>query len=64
MGSRVQSIVGFFPELCFLQFSISQVLVWLQKQLISNFVFPTWASAAGFIININNGHLYFPLNVA
>ena len=27
MGSRVQSTVGCFPELCFLQFSVEQVLV-------------------------------------
>ena len=40
MGSRVQSTVGCFPELCFLQFSVALVLVGLQKQFINNFVFP------------------------
>ena len=29
MGSRMQSTVGCFPELCFLQFSVLQVLVGL-----------------------------------
>ena len=47
MGSRVQSTVGCFPELCFLQFSMAQVLVGLRKQFMNNFVFPTWACAAG-----------------
>ena len=37
-----------FPELCFLPFSVAQVLVGLRKQFTNNFVFPTWASAAGF----------------
>ena len=27
MGSRMQSTLGRFPELCFLQFSVAQVLV-------------------------------------
>ena len=48
MGSRVQSTVGSFPELCFLQFSLAQVLVRLRNQLINNFVFPTLDCAAGF----------------
>ena len=48
MGSRVQSTVGCFIELCFLQFSVAQVLVGLRKQFINNFVFPTCAYAAGF----------------
>ena len=52
MGSRVQSTVGYFPELCFLQFSVAQVLVGLRKQSINNFIFPTWACTAGF--NNNN----------
>ena len=52
MGSRVQSTVGCFPELCFLQFSVVQVLVGLRKQFINNFVFPTLVYAAGF--NNNN----------
>ena len=53
MGSRVQSTVGcFLPELCFLQFSVAQVLVGLRKQFINNFIYPTCASAAGF--NNNN----------
>ena len=53
MGSRVQSTIGCFPELCFLQFSIAQVLVMLKKQFINNFVLPTWACAAGFNNNNN-----------
>ena len=48
MSSREQSTVGCFPELCFLQFSVVQVLVGLRKQFINNFVFSTWACAAGF----------------
>ena len=47
MGLREQSIVGCFPEFVF-QFSVVQVLVRLRKQFINNFVFPTWACAAGF----------------
>ena len=54
MGSRVQSTVGGFPELCFIQFSVAQVLVRLRKQFIHNFVFPTWACAAGFNKKKNN----------
>ena len=53
MGSRVQSTVGYFPELCFRQFSVAQVLVGLRKQFINNFVFPTWAYAIGFNNNKN-----------
>ena len=52
MGSRVQSSVGCFHELCFLQFSVAQVLVGLRKEFINNFVFPAWVCAAGF--NNNN----------
>ena len=52
MGSTMQSTVGCFPELCFLQFSVAQVFVGLRKQFINNIVFPTWACAAGF--NNNN----------
>ena len=48
MGSSLQSTVGCFPELCFLQFFVAQVLVGSRKQFINNFVFPTWAGAAGF----------------
>ena len=51
MGPRVQPTVGCFPELCFFRFSVAQVLV---TQLINNFVFPTWACAAGFENNNNN----------
>ena len=40
MGSKVQSTVGCFPELCFLQFPASLVLVGLRKQFINNFFFP------------------------
>ena len=43
MGSKVQSTVGCFPELCFLQFSMAQMLVGLRKQIVNNFVFfPFW----------------------
>ena len=34
-------------------FSVAQVLVRLRKQFINNFVFPTWACAAGFNNNNN-----------
>ena len=54
MGSRVQLTVGCFPELCFIQFSVAQVLVWLRKQFINNFVFPAGACAAGFNNKKNN----------
>ena len=56
MGSRVLSIVGCFPELCFLRFSVARVLVGLRKQLINNFVFSTWEYAAGF--NNNKKNIY------
>ena len=52
MGLRVQSIVGSFTVFVF-QFSVAQVLVGLRKQFINNFVFPTWAYAAGFNNNNN-----------
>ena len=41
VGSRVQFIVGCFPELCFLQFALAQVVAGLRKQFIKNYVFPT-----------------------
>ena len=56
MGVRVQSTVGCFPELCFLQFSAAPVIMGLRKQFINNFVFPTWACAAGFNNNNNNNN--------
>ena len=56
MGLRVQLTVGCFPELCFLQFSVVQVLVVLQKQFLNNFVFPTLACAADF--NNNNAIIF------
>ena len=40
MGSRVQSTFCCFPELCFLQYSVEQVLMGLRKQFINHFVFP------------------------
>ena len=52
MGSRVQSTIGCFPELCLLPFSVVQVLVGLWKEFMNNFLFPTWACAARF--NNNN----------
>ena len=54
MVPRVQSTVGCLPELCYLQFSAEQVLVWLQRQFINNIFLPTWACAAGFNNNNNN----------
>ena len=56
MGARMQLTVGCFPELSFRQFSVAQVLVVLRRQLINNFVFSTWACAAGF--NNNNNYCY------
>ena len=47
MGLREQSIVSCFSEFVF-QFSVAQVLVGLRKKFTNNFVFPTWACAAGF----------------
>ena len=43
-----QSTVGCFSELCFLQFSVAQVLVGLRKLFINNFIFRTWACVACF----------------
>ena len=53
MGSRVQLTVGSFPELCFLQFSVAQVLVGLRKQFINNSVFPLGPVQLVLIIIIN-----------
>ena len=39
---------------CVLQFYVAQVHVGLRKQFINNFVFPTFACAAGFNNNNNN----------
>ena len=47
MGLRWQTIVGCFPDFV-VQFSVVQVLVGLCKHFINNFVFVTWACAAGF----------------
>ena len=58
MCSRRQSTVGSFPDLCFLQFSMAQVLVGLRKQLINYFVFLTWACAAVSNNNNNNNTLH------
>ena len=57
MGSRVESTVGYFSMLCFLQFSVEQVLVGLRKQFINRFLSPASACAAGFNNNnfINHG---------
>ena len=38
---------------CFLQFSVAQVVVELRKQFINYFVFPTWAWKADFNNNNN-----------
>ena len=40
IGSRVQSTVGCFPELCFLQFSVGQVLVRSRKKFTKTLFFP------------------------
>ena len=48
--------VGCIPELC-LQFSVAQVLMGLREQFINNFIFPTFACAAGFNNNNNNNQL-------
>ena len=56
MGSKAQSAVCCLDEFCFLQFSIAQVLVWLRKQFINNFVFPAWASAPGYNNNNNSNN--------
>ena len=53
MGSWVQLTVRCFPELCFLLFSVAQVLVGLRKQFINNFVFHTWAVLLVLIIIIS-----------
>ena len=55
MGLREPSIVGCFPEFVS-QFSVAQVLMGLRKQFINNFVFPTYACAAGFNNNNNNNN--------
>ena len=64
MDSRVQSTVGCFPELCFLQFSVAHVLVGLRMQFINNFVFPAWAGAAGFNNNSKVEHRHRTLQGA
>ena len=65
MGLREQSLVGCFVEFVF-SFSVAHVLLRLSKHFINNFVFPTWACAAGFTNNnssacvcgvINQSHL-------
>ena len=55
ISSRVQSTVGCFPELCFLQFSVAQVLVGQRKQFIGKNVFPT--SDYADCLNNNNSTL-------
>ena len=59
VGSRMQSTVGCFPELCFLQFFVTQVLVGLRKQFINNLVFQAFACAAGLNNNNNNNYYYY-----
>ena len=55
MGYRMQSNIGCYPELCFLQFSVAQTLVGLRKHLKTIF-FPTVACPAGFNNNNNNNN--------
>ena len=52
----LESTVGCFPELCFLQFSVAQVFVGLRKKIINDCAFPSWACAAVFN---NNYSKYF-----
>ena len=59
MGLREQSIVDCFPEFVF-HISVTQMLVRLRNQFINNFIFPTWACAAGF--NTNNNVQYRQVN--
>ena len=54
--------IGCFSELYFLNFFVAQVLVWLQKQYVNNFIFPSLAYAAGF--NNNNNNIVFKLSAS
>ena len=63
MGSWVQSTVGCFHELCFLQVLVGQVIVGLRKQFINNFVFTTWACAADFNNNNNNNNIIIIMKI-
>ena len=65
MGLMEPSIVDCFAEIVF-QFSGAQVLVGLRKQIINNFVFPTYACAAGFNNNssVPGGGVNFALFMA
>ena len=54
MSSWVQSPAGCFPELCFLQFSVAQVLVGLRKQFINTLFFPLGPVLMVLIIIIIN----------
>ena len=46
-------MIGCFLEFVF-QFSAAHVLVELLKSIANNFIFPTWACAAGINNTINN----------
>ena len=61
MGSMVQSTVGCLPKLCFLQFSVVQVVVGLRKQFIQKMFFPIVPVPLVSIIIIFNvfGNDYF-----
>ena len=59
MGSRVQSTVIGFPEMCFLQFSQVQVLVGVTKAIYKQLCLCTWARAGGFNNNNNLGKIIF-----
>ena len=52
MSLRNQSKVGCFSELCFLQYSVAQMLVGLQNQFENHFCFYTWDCST--CINNNN----------
>ena len=48
------AVIPWLPPWDVFSFSVAQVLVVIGKQFINNFVFPTWACAAGFNNNYNN----------
>ena len=49
MGLRGQSIVGCFPEFVFQLVSPAAGAYGVAKAIMNNFVFSTWACAAGLI---------------
>ena len=61
MGLSVQSTVGCFNELCFLQFSGAQVLVALREQFINNFIFSHLDLCCWFFLGLRVMCIYFRL---